>query len=83
MFLSQDIPVIIGEFGCVNKDNLKDRIECTKYYLSAAKSFGVPCIWWDNGSFVGNGENFGLMDRQAPAEWKTPELVNAMIECVK
>lgn len=83
MFLSQDIPVIIGEFGCVNKDNLEDRIECSKYYLSAAKSFGVPCIWWDNGSFVGNGENFGLMDRQAPAEWKTPELVNAMIECVK
>lgn len=83
MFLSKDIPVIIGEFGCVNKDNLEDRIECSKYYLSAAKSFGVPCIWWDNGSFVGNGENFGLMDRQAPAEWKTPELVNAMIECVK
>lgn len=83
MFLSQDIPVIIGEFGCVNKDNLEDRIECSKYYLSAAKSFGVPCIWWDNGSFVGNGENFGLMDRQAPAEWKTPELVNAIIECVK
>lgn len=83
MFLSQDVPVIIGEFGCVNKDNLDDRIECAKYYVSTAKSYGVPCIWWDNGSFVGSGENFGLMDRQAPAEWKTPELVNAMIECVK
>ncbi len=83
MFLSQDIPVIIGEFGCVNKDNLEDRIECSKYYISAAKSYGIPCIWWDNGSFVGSGENFGLMDRQAPAEWKTSALVNAMIECVK
>lgn len=83
LFLAQDIPVIITECGSVNKNNLEDRIECAKYYISTAKSFGVPCIWWDNGSFVGNGENFGLMDRSAPAEWKTQELVDAIIESAK
>lgn len=82
-FLCQDVPVIITECGCLNKNNLQDRIECMKYYLTTAKSFGVPCVLWDNGSFVGKGETFGLMDRQPPAEWKTKELIDAMIECVK
>lgn len=83
MFLARDIPVIIGEFGSVNKFNDEDRIECVKYYLSTAKQYGVPCIWWDNGAFVGNGENFGLMSRDVPASWKFQNIVDAMMEAVK
>ncbi len=85
LFLSRNIPVIVGEFGTVNKDNLEDRIACAKYYVQQAKDHGVPMIWWDNNAFVGNGENFGLMDREPMPEWKFPELVTAMtdIACAK
>ncbi|MBQ1537563.1 MAG: glycoside hydrolase family 5 protein [Ruminococcus sp.] len=80
LFLSKNIPVIIGEYGTVNKDNLEDRIACAKKYIGYGAENHVPMIWWDNNAFFGNGENFGLMGREAPAEWRTPELVDAIIE---
>lgn len=67
----------------MNKLNDDDRIECAKYYLSAAKEHGVPCIWWYNGAFIGNGENFVLMSREIPVSLKFQEIVDAMIETVK
>lgn len=83
LFLADDIPVIIGEFGVMNKFNDADRIECVKYYLSVAKQYGVPCVWWDNGAFVGSGENFGLLQRFQPYEWRFQSIVDAMMETVK
>ncbi|MCD8094970.1 MAG: glycoside hydrolase family 5 protein [Ruminococcus sp.] len=80
LFLQYEIPVIIGEFGTVNKDNLEDRIACAEYYVSKGTEYGVPMIWWDNNSRVGSGENFALMDRSLPQEWYFPELVEALIE---
>lgn len=79
LFLSKNIPVIIGEYGCVNKYNLEERVECVEYYLNAAKQAGVPCIWWDNGATVGSGENFGLMDRSLPPSWNFQEIVDAIM----
>lgn len=81
LFLSKDIPVIIGEFGSINKQNEDDRIELVKYYVSKAKENGVPCIWWDNGAFVGKGENFGLMERsEIPASWSFQNIVDTLIK---
>ncbi len=80
LFLSRNIPVIIGEFGTVNKDNLEDRIACAEKYVSLGAENHVPMVWWDNNAFIGNGENFGLMNREYPAEWRTPELVDVLIE---
>lgn len=81
VFLDQHIPVIVGEFGCMNKMNDEERIECVSYYLSTAKSYGVPCIWWDNGAFTGNGENFGLLVRDDyPPSWRPQGVVDAIIE---
>lgn len=79
LFLQKQIPVIIGEFGTVNKDNLEDRIACAEYYVGKGAEYGVPMIWWDNNATFGNGENFGLMDRSMIPEWKFPELVDALI----
>lgn len=76
-FLDRDIPVIIGEFGSVNKDNLDDRVQCVTDYLTAAKEHGVPCVWWDNYARVGNGENFGLLNR-GDYEWYFPEIMEAI-----
>ncbi|MBQ7943336.1 MAG: glycoside hydrolase family 5 protein [Lachnospiraceae bacterium] len=82
LFLSKGIPVIIGEFGAMNKDNEAERVEWVTYYLTKAKEIGVPCIWWDNNAFTGNGENFGLLDRRN-LTFPYPNLVDAMISAVK
>ncbi len=78
LFLSKGVPVIIGEFGAMNKDNEAERVEWVTYYLTKAKEYGVPCVWWDNNSFTGDGEKFGLLDRRA-LEFPYKELLNAMM----
>jgi endoglucanase len=83
LFLQNEIPVIIGEFGTVNKNNLEDRIACAKYYVSKGAEYGVPMVWWDNNAVYTNGENFGLMDRSMIPEWDFPELVDTLIESSK
>ncbi|MFT3950691.1 MAG: glycoside hydrolase family 5 protein [Oscillospiraceae bacterium] len=79
-FISQGIPVVIGEYGAMNKYNDEARINWVKYYLSAAKNAGIPCIWWDNNLYVGSAtsESFGLMDR-ATATWRAKSIVDAMM----
>lgn len=49
-FTQKGIPVLIGEFGCVDKDNIDQRISWAKYYLSVCEKYGFKCFWWDNGS---------------------------------
>ena len=82
LFLDKGTPVIIGEFGAMNKDNESERAEWAEYYVSAAKAIGVPCIWWDNGLFQGNGERFGLFDRHT-YECKYPDLLAALMKGVE
>ena len=77
-FLSKGIPTIIGEFGSMNKDNLEARVQCASYYVSKAKEYGVPCFWWDNNLFTGEGEKFGLFDRRK-LEWGYPEILDALM----
>lgn len=77
VFLDKDIPVIIGEFGSVNKENLEQRITWANSYVSLAKQNGVPCIWWDNGQKSGDGENFGLINR-SDNTWYFPQLVETI-----
>ena len=82
--LSKDVPVIMDEFGTINKSNTDDRIEIAKYYLSVAEKYGVPCVWWDNGSNCGpkDGEGFGLLNRNT-LKWNYPDLVKALTNAVK
>ena len=56
-FVSKGIPVILGEFGAIDKKNENARAEWAEYYVSYAKSKGMPCFWWDNGS------DFRLLNR--------------------
>jgi hypothetical protein len=48
-FVSKGIPVIIGEFGAGNKDNVATRAEWAEFYVSYAKNKGIPCFLWDMG----------------------------------
>lgn len=78
-FIDKGIPAIIGEFGSVNRQNLDARCAHAKYYVSKAREYGIPCIWWDNNAFVGSGENFGLLVREEN-RWHDDELIAALME---
>lgn len=79
-FVSQGIPVVIGEFGAINRDNnLQDRVNYYAYYVAAARARGITCCIWDNGCFNKNGELFGLYDRLM-GEWAYPEIVDAIMK---
>lgn len=79
LFLDKGIPVVITEFGSVNKENEADRIQCAVDFLNAAKSVGVPCCWWDNNARWGDGELFGLLDRSSGG-WYFPTLLQKLVE---
>lgn len=79
LFISKGIPVIIGEFGAMSKGEEfnQERADWAQYYVSAAKKIGVPCVWWDNGAFAGDGELFGLINRES-CEWTYPVVLEGL-----
>ncbi|MCL1903044.1 MAG: glycoside hydrolase family 5 protein [Oscillospiraceae bacterium] len=79
--VKNDIPVIMGECGAVNKDNSEDRIEWAKCYFKKARDLGIPAFWWDNGIFTARNEDselFGFFDRER-ATFVFPEILEAMM----
>ncbi|MBQ6788381.1 MAG: glycoside hydrolase family 5 protein [Lachnospiraceae bacterium] len=77
LFLDKDIPVIIGEFAAMSRNNEEERAAWAGYYVSKAREIGVPCLWWDNGLFEGDGELLGLFDR-ITYECVYPKLLKAL-----
>lgn len=78
-YVSKGIPVIIDEFGALRKgDNLQSRVEFAAYYVAAARCRGITCIWWDNSAIEGDGELFGIINRNT-CEWLYPEIAEAMM----
>lgn len=64
-FVKNGTGVVIGEYGARDKSgNLQARVDFTAYYIEAARASGITCCVWDNNSFSGSGENFGLFRRQ-------------------
>ncbi|MBE5802142.1 MAG: glycoside hydrolase family 5 protein [Clostridiales bacterium] len=78
-FVANGVPVILGEFGARNKDNLQDRVDFAAYYIANATARSMPCFWWDNNAFTGQGETFGLLNRRS-LSWTWPEIVQAMLQ---
>lgn len=68
---------VIGEMGCMNKNNNIDaRVENVSYYVTRAAFYKIPLCWWDNGAFT-DGETFGLINRST-GKATYPEIVAAM-----
>ncbi len=83
LFVKKGIPVILGEFGATNKNNLEDRCAWAEYYVQGAGKFGIPCVVWDNNDASAAGaEMFGLYDR-ARGEWYFPELAKAYTDAAR
>lgn len=56
-FLDKGVPVILTEFGCVDKSNESARLEWMKYVTGLSKEYGIPCLWWDE------GKDYKILDR--------------------
>lgn len=89
-FLKKGIPVIVTEFGAVYKtykdadgnetDNTEQVEKWLADYMEVMNRFGIPCVWWDNGNYTGDGEKFGIFDRRS-CTWCAQEVADALIAC--
>ena len=79
-FIQNGTGVVIGEFGARDKDgNTQARADFSAYYVEAARAKGITCCVWDNNAFKGDGERFGLFDRNA-LEFPYPEILESLME---
>ncbi|MBR6217831.1 MAG: glycoside hydrolase family 5 protein [Eubacterium sp.] len=63
-YIKDGTPVVIGEFGAVDKNkNIQERVDFAAYYIASARARGMTALWWDNSAFSGNGESLGLYYR--------------------
>lgn len=72
-FVSQNIPVVITEFGCMDKGNLPDRACWTRDFVKCCHDAGVSYLWWDNGG------DFRILNRET-GEFLYPEIVKVLTE---
>lgn len=77
--LRKGVPVIVTEFGAVNKGNTDEVIKWIGDYLGAMNAYGLKCIWWDNGIYTGSGELFGIFDRRN-LTWFSQEIADALVK---
>ncbi|MHC1786436.1 MAG: glycoside hydrolase family 5 protein [Christensenellales bacterium] len=79
-FSSLKVPVVIGEFGCRDKNgNLQSRVDFTATYIALARARGITCVWWDNNVYRGDGERFGLIDRRS-FRFPYPQILQAIMD---
>lgn len=78
-FISEGIPVLLTEYGAVNKnENTDEVVKWAESYVSAATKRGIPCFWWDNGIYDQQGEKFAIFDRRN-LSWYREEVVDTII----
>lgn len=70
-FCSKGIPVIIGEFGSVDKNNMPERAKHAACIVKEAARYGIVCFQW-----------MGLLDRKT-LQWNEPEILEAILQSVK
>ena len=79
-FVAKGIPVYLGEFGCVNRSTGREQKfqqYYFKYYAKLAKTYGVPCMVWDNGAKGAGNECHAFFDH-GTGEYCTIEAKEAM-----
>jgi len=85
IFVSNGIPIVLGEMGAINRGNTEARAAWSTFYVSYARSKGMACFWWDNhrSGVVerltwGWTQPFGLLDRENNV-FVHPEIVEALM----
>lgn len=87
-FVDNGIPVIVGEYGCIDKTNgnagipnqiAENRAYWDGFFAGTCASMGITPVYWDNGY---NGPyGFGLFKRDT-AEQSQPEIIETIIRAV-
>lgn len=82
-FISEGLPVILGEYGATNKNNLDQRVAWFSYYCQKAAQYGMSTILWDNGNYEvpasgSYSELYGFYNREEQT-WYFPEILNAIV----
>ncbi|MDO5561036.1 MAG: cellulase family glycosylhydrolase [Oscillospiraceae bacterium] len=70
--IDKGIPVVIGEWGCVDKGNTA---QCSSYvdlYTKLASTYGIKCLTWDSGG------DFKFFDRKN-LSWTAPDQISIML----
>ena len=80
-FVQAGYPVVIGEYGCINKayadpTNTLFRAYYCKTMCELSKKYGCIPVYWDNGA---PSNSFGLFNRNT-YEIEFPEIIDAMME---
>ena len=82
-FVDNNVPVIITEYGAVNKNGNDEEIaKWATTYVETAKQVGIPCVWWDNGCYYSGNELFGIYDR-SDCKWFSQTVADAIIKASK
>ncbi|MDR0273056.1 MAG: glycoside hydrolase family 5 protein [Clostridiales bacterium] len=83
-FVSNGIPVIMGEMGALNRNNTSSRVNWTTFYVSEAANRNILCVWWDNGLTEGatlsrtDEDFFGIFNRRTNT-FPFPEIIDALM----
>lgn len=87
--IKNGVPVIVTEFGAVNKiytnadgketQNTQEVIKWLADYMEIMNGYGIKCIWWDNGNYSEPGEKFAIFDRKN-CTWYSQEIADALVE---
>lgn len=80
-FTSKGIPVILGEYGAINKDNTAARVYHMEIVTRLCQQIGIVPCYWDQGWYDLNARpdfSFTLVDR-ATCEQVYPEIIAAMM----
>ncbi|MCD7859746.1 MAG: cellulase family glycosylhydrolase [Firmicutes bacterium] len=80
-FTDADIPVILGEYGAINKLNETDRAYYAEMVNRICQQCGMVPVWWDQGWYDLTMEpdySYTLVDRET-CEIVYPEIVSAIM----
>ncbi len=81
-FTSKGIPVIMGEYGCINKNNPAQRAYHVEIVNRLCRKYGVVPVYWDQGWYDRSREpadySFTLIDRET-CELVDPEVTHAIM----
>jgi endoglucanase len=81
-FVKNGIPVVIGEWGTINKNNLDARVAHAEFFAKAARQRGMCPVWWDNNITTLGNAGYGLLDRNTNT-WSNPAIAEAIVRSLE
>lgn len=80
-FTAKGIPVILGECGCIDKDNTIERTYFNEAIARICRNLDVIPVYWDNGyhdETITADYGFSLFDRENATPWY-PEIIQGIM----